>query len=179
MLWTIETYPDSSFSIPHFDNSPRWSMSKDVKCTFLGSRHFFRSNAPMSILVGKNCQVLLFRVFQDFSIAWSVSVWNLYSTMTMTMVCVLDATAACICMIQKDWGWFIIWNVQQICFRIPSWNHQWNLLLWMAEMVLILYFIIFNRCSSKTQGPEIQLGDVIISQKTMFEPQVFKHAVTR
>ena len=51
-----------------------WSMLKDVKCTFLGSRHFFRSNAPMSILVGKNCQVLLFRVFQDFSIAWSVSV---------------------------------------------------------------------------------------------------------
>lgn len=70
----------------------------------------------MSILVGKNCQVLLFRVFQDFSIAWSVWLWNLYSTMTMTMVCVLDATAASICMIQKDWGWFIIWNVQQICF---------------------------------------------------------------
>ena len=124
MVWKSETYPDSSFSIPHFDNSPRWSMLKDVKCTFLGSRHFFRSNAPMSILVGKNCQVLLFRVFQDFSIAWSVSVWNLYSTMTMTMVCVLDATAACICMIQKDWGWFIIWNVQQICFRISGSQHQ-------------------------------------------------------
>lgn len=36
----------------------------------------------------------------------------------------------------------------------------------MAEMVLILYFIIFYRCSSKRQGPEIQLGEVIISQKS-------------